>query len=963
MLTLAKVYLFQLGIIEMKTYHFVLGLLAIISFIRPASAEGIALYKTEELRFENQDGREIVYDQSDELFNGAVVLPDDEGRKITYIYKNGQKNGVAVSRYADGKVEFETTYADGVKNGEELLFSANQIPQYKKTYKNNVLDGEYIVFYANGKPKQKDMYSAGLLSGESMLFDENGNIKKIIHYKNGNKDGVERIIENNILVEENVYKEGVLHGITKKYDAKYLTDEISYQNGEKEGLHTTYSSKGGKREVPYHHDKKSGIASAYYPTGKLARRVSYINDKRNGVAEKWDEQGVLRESENYKNDMKDGIGRVFDEQGLLTQVHYTVKDTVLANVDILQHDDLKEIYIAYLQGVLNEYSGQKTNWYKILWLGISTGDIKILQELSNQMKMYGYNIADIQAYQKESGHFYNDENRQLFFGLTPLSYAVNLASPVEILQLFANSAESVNALNERGTSPLQEAVRLNNIDMVKYLLLRGADASKGQILADAIKEDAQLSIIEELLKAGADVNKKDDRGNTTLLLALQRNDVEILSLLLQYNIDLKGKAANGENMLFYAYKHNAPYEILSAIISAGIDVNEPDAEGRLLLITALENGDEKLVEHLLKAGADVNKTDSKGISAIVYVLHHFNDSDIEKKIILQGNRGHNLPQFNRPLWQVLADENLLDMLDAVLEDSNMDKTDINGTVPQNYLLQKNDNPELIDIALKHISAIDDELLWLTVRNNDAETLQKLVTKGGDVNAKNEQGVSLLEWILQNKTDKKLLQALVSPSLEVNTPDASGELPLEIATKNNDSVAVKFLLQQGADVNIKVDDNLLISTLTIEQDEVTKLLLGANADLQYVNPEKQTVLMLAVAQLNLPLIEAYISQYKDNIFARDNLGNNALHYLASGAEKYANLSEDKLLSNIEKCLRVLTDSGLNINEQNGNGETLAIRLAKKKVPHRREIEALLQKLGADLAIKDQYRKTAADYWER
>ena len=27
------------------------------------------------------------------------------------------------------------------------------------------------------------------------------------------------------------------------------------------------------------------------------------------------------------------------------------------------------------------------------------------------------------------------------------------------------------------------------------------------------------------------------------------------------------------------------------------------------------------------------------------------------------------------------------------------------------------------------------------------------------------------------------------------------------------------------------------------------------------------------------------------------------------------------------------------------------------------EALLQKLGADLAIKDQYRKTAADYWDR
>jgi ankyrin repeat protein len=303
------------------------------------------------------------------------------------------------------------------------------------------------------------------------------------------------------------------------------------------------------------------------------------------------------------------------------------------------------------------------------------------------------------------------------------------------------------------------------------------------------------------------------------------------------------------------------------------------------------------------------------------------------------------------------------MLDAVLGDTNMNKADINGTVPQNYLLNKTDNTQLIDVALKHVGTVSDDLLWQVVQNGDAATLQKLVAKGGNVNAKNGQGISLLEWILQNKDDEKLLQALVSPSLEVNTPDANGKLPLEIAAKNNDSAAVKFLLQQGADVNIKVDDNLLIGTLTTDQEEVTKLLLGANADLQYVNPKKQTILMLAVEQLNLPLIEAYIAQYKDNISARDNFGNTALHYVASVAEKYVEFTAEKLMPKMEKCLQLLTDSGLDINEQNGNGETLAIRLAQGKAPHRSELETLLQKFGADLAIKDQYRKTAADYWDK
>ncbi|MBO6289332.1 MAG: hypothetical protein J6N45_03295 [Alphaproteobacteria bacterium] len=480
---------------------------ALVVSAQIAYAENIALYEANELRFEKQNGQEKVFDKDGKAFNGAVILADEAGRQITYIYHNGQKDGIAVSRFANGKTEFETTYVKGAKNGDEMLFSADGTIQYKKTYKDDKLDGEYITFYANGKPAQKQTYSNNILNGESVLFEENGNIKHIVHYKNGQKDGVERIVENNILAEENVYKDGVLDGVSKKYNAKYLTDEISYKNGEKDGLHITYSAKGGKREVPYIHGKKSGVATAYFPDGKPAQRVIYVDDKRNGLAEKWDKNGVLRSTEIYKNNQKEGISRSFDEHGLLMEVQYVIDDTVLAKIDMTQHQDLSEIYVAFLQGVLHEYSRHKTNWYKILWLGLNTGDIKILNELAAQMKMYGYTIDDFAAYKKESGRLFEQENRQLFFGLNPLSYAVNLLAPVEILQLFATSPDTINALNARGTTALQEAVHLNNANMVKFLLLQGADTQNGKILSDAQKEHVQEKIIEMLQQTNEDINQ------------------------------------------------------------------------------------------------------------------------------------------------------------------------------------------------------------------------------------------------------------------------------------------------------------------------------------------------------------------------------------------------------------------------------------------------------------------------
>lgn len=516
-----------------SVYGFIMGL-----FLSPgwSLAKGVPLYQADELTFEMKNGTEYVYDKDGKLFSGAVILPDQEEKSTTYIYSDGQKNGLAIRKYDNEKIELETTYANGLKNGEEIKFTTEGKQQYKKNYKNDQLHGEYIVFYTNGQPQQKSTYEAGKLNGETTYFAENGNIERIVHYKNDIKDGVERIVQDNILVEENNYVNGKLNGTSKKYNEQYLTDEINYIDDKKEGKHIIYQNDGGRREIMYHNDMREGTSSAYYPNQKLAQQTDYRQNQKNGLSKKWNQKGLLRVSENYKNNQLDGICRYFDTQGFLQRVDYYLKGTKLVTVTIDEDKDLSNIYDAYIKGVLNEYSAQKNMWYKVLWLGLNTGRVDILTELKQQMQMYGEKLTDLEAYRRSDDKNFTDNNRLLFFGLSPLGYAVSLAAPVEILQQLTTSPKQINTLNPRGTTILQEAIHANNLDMVKYLLLNGADikhknATGGTILFDALLENASDDIILELLQAGVDINAKDQNGDTALSLALKKNRTEIVKLL------------------------------------------------------------------------------------------------------------------------------------------------------------------------------------------------------------------------------------------------------------------------------------------------------------------------------------------------------------------------------------------------------------------------------------------------
>ncbi len=88
-------------------------------------------------------------------------------------------------------------------------------------------------------------------------------------------------------------------------------------------------------------------------------------------------------------------------------------------------------------------------------------------------------------------------------------------------------------------------------------------------------------------------------------IALQNNDVKLMSLLANYNID-PNVQYKGLSSLHLAVKQNSDPEIIKILISLAADIDATDKYGNTPLHFAAKLGNTKIIRELITAGANVN---------------------------------------------------------------------------------------------------------------------------------------------------------------------------------------------------------------------------------------------------------------------------------------------------------------------------------------------------------------------
>jgi ankyrin repeat protein len=124
----------------------------------------------------------------------------------------------------------------------------------------------------------------------------------------------------------------------------------------------------------------------------------------------------------------------------------------------------------------------------------------------------------------------------------------------------------------------------------------------------------RIDVINALLKAGAPINARDERGYTALILAAYNDQPAMVDFLLAHGADAcLGDSKGNTAQMGVAYQGYD--EISQRLLAAKCDVNQANGEGQTALMMAALFGRTHQIDLLLSKGADPARHDASGHSA------------------------------------------------------------------------------------------------------------------------------------------------------------------------------------------------------------------------------------------------------------------------------------------------------------------------------------------------------------
>ncbi|XP_076268661.1 transient receptor potential cation channel subfamily A member 1-like [Rhynchophorus ferrugineus] len=208
-------------------------------------------------------------------------------------------------------------------------------------------------------------------------------------------------------------------------------------------------------------------------------------------------------------------------------------------------------------------------------------------------------------------------------GVTALMYACQRGY-LDIVSTLISARADVNHQDNSGKTPLMLATSYDHLDVVDELLSVGVDKyqQSDKVQVDLPDKTGRTALswacefgfshmISCLISSGANINHQDTDKKTPLIISVWDAHVDVIEELLSVGVDdhfesvrarLDVRDHSGRTALSWACQLGN-LEIVSRLISEGVDVNRPDNKRRTPLMWAAASGNLKVIETLLSAGA------------------------------------------------------------------------------------------------------------------------------------------------------------------------------------------------------------------------------------------------------------------------------------------------------------------------------------------------------------------------
>ncbi|WP_374699796.1 ankyrin repeat domain-containing protein [Wolbachia endosymbiont (group A) of Limnophora tigrina] len=245
--------------------------------------------------------------------------------------------------------------------------------------------------------------------------------------------------------------------------------------------------------------------------------------------------------------------------------------------------------------------------------------------------------------------------------------------------------------------------------------------------------------VADLINKGADVNARDNRGNTPLHLAVLADKLQVVEKLIEGGADVNAKNNHGATPLHWAAL-NQNVNIVEKLIEKGANVNEKNKYDNVPLHYAAGYGSLSVIEKLIEKGADINAKSSNGDTPL-HLATKNSHLDVLEKLIKEG--------------------------------ANVNERNKYGNIPLHY------------------AAVYGRL----------SIVEEFIEKGADINAKNNNGNTPLHWAVKS-SHLEVAKFLISKHADVNAKNKDGWTSLHFAAAYGNLNIVKFILDEENDVDAR-----------------------------------------------------------------------------------------------------------------------------------------------------------------
>jgi len=453
-----------------------------------------------------------------------------------------------------------------------------------------------------------------------------------------------------------------------------------------------------------------------------------------------------------------------------------------------------------------------------------------------------------------------------------------------------------------------------------------------------------------------DLHARDDRGRTSLHIAVLAGQIEVSKLFIGHAADLGVLDTERHNLLHMA-AYNPHFEITRILLehdwATKAHINARNKNGQTPLHLASQYHDRyghgldcnrpSIVALLLKFGADVDAQDNDNMTPLHCTIEHSIQSDaVTMQVECEGRHGDRRLRWKNdgpPLelrWHPSSVAESFYLGQWVMNTQEYD--DMSSLVCTSGYFKSGSaaQPLLEHGASVHARNKDGRTpLHLASKHELYDVVALLMKFGADVDAQDNNEMTPLHCVIESYRSLVAAQLLLDHGASIHLRNKKGETPLHLASRRGLSDVAAFLLKSGADVDSRDNENTTPLLCASENsDAAVAQLLEHGASVNVRDKNGQTPLHL-VSRRGLSGAVAFLLKSGADVDPRDNDNKTPLLCASENSRN-------------GEVARLLLEHGASVNVRGKDGQT-PLHLALQR--HFSDVVLLLLKWGADVDAHD------------